>query len=104
MRLQAHYSIIALRIWIFLIYLGGSIIPRSPRFSASSPALPPESQESFQSINIKTSNPVFRIMHSHYSDVGASYLLIWRWCCMTMFFSWMVSSRAVARDLRSEMD
>lgn len=32
------------------------------------------------------------------------YLLIWRWCCMTMFFSWMVSRRAVARDLRSEMD
>lgn len=32
------------------------------------------------------------------------YLLIWRWCWITMFFSWMVSSRAVARDLRSEMD
>lgn len=32
------------------------------------------------------------------------YLLIWRWCCITMFFSWMVSRRAVARDLRSEMD
>lgn len=32
------------------------------------------------------------------------YLLIWRWCWMTMFFSWMVSSRAVARDLRSEID
>lgn len=33
-----------------------------------------------------------------------SYLLICRWCWITMFFSWIVSSRAVARDFRSEMD
>lgn len=33
-----------------------------------------------------------------------SYLFICRWCWVTMFFSWIVSSRAVARDLRSEMD
>lgn len=32
------------------------------------------------------------------------YLLIWRWCWITMFFSWIVSSKAVARDLRSVMD
>lgn len=32
------------------------------------------------------------------------YLLVCLWCWMTRFFSWMVSSRAVARDLRSEMD
>lgn len=34
----------------------------------------------------------------------ATYLLVCLWCCMTMFFSWMVSSNAVASDLRSEMD
>lgn len=34
---------------MFQIYLGGSITPRSLMFSASSPAQPPESQESFES-------------------------------------------------------
>lgn len=33
-----------------------------------------------------------------------TYLLVCLWCWMTIFFSWMVSSRAVARDFRSEMD
>lgn len=32
------------------------------------------------------------------------YLFVCLWCWMTKFFSWMVSSRAVARDLRSWMD
>lgn len=34
----------------------------------------------------------------------ATYLLVCLWCWMTMFFSWIVSNRAVARDFRSEMD
>lgn len=87
---------------MFAIYLGGSIIPRSLMFSASSPALPHEPQGSFDSRkHVKScfQSSAFATWHE-----TMQYLLIWRWCWMTMFFSWMVSRRAVARDLRSEMD
>lgn len=46
---RLQWSVAAVRIQMSQIYLGGSIVPRSPVFSASSPAPPPESRESFRS-------------------------------------------------------
>lgn len=89
------------------IYLVGSIIQIFQGFETSSPGLRLDFQESLK----ETQETVFASC-SVLAAKGAAqhlkyephYLLICRWCWMTMFFSWMVSSRAVARDFRSEMD
>lgn len=57
---------------------------------------------------ISQTPPKLWLFHSLLSSIllrsHATYLLVCLWCCRTMFFSWIVSSNAVASDLRSEMD
>lgn len=65
--------------------------------------------------SLKTCNPIWlpptadshcptELLPTLHPRVQPTYLLVCLWCWITMFFSWIVSNRAVARDFRSEMD
>lgn len=89
------------------LYLVDSTIRTFQGFETSSPALRLDFPESLKDTQVHAftccSAPAAEAA-ARRPRCGARYLLICRWCWTTMFFSWMVSSRAVARDFRSEMD